>query len=87
MPNIKSAKKRVEVANRNNKVNKSNRSELSTAIKKLNKCVENGNKKEAEAVLNETFKVIDENVTSGTIHKNKANRKKAEASSKVNAMK
>ena len=87
MPNIKSAKKRVEVADRNNKVNKSNRSELSTAMKKLNKVVESGNKKEAETVLNETFKVIDENVTNGTIHKNKANRKKSEASTKVNAMK
>ena len=87
MPNIKSAKKRVEVAKRNNDVNKSNKSELSTVVKKVNACVEQGNKKEAEAALSNAFKVIDENVTKGTIHKNKADRKKAEVAKKVSQMK
>lgn len=86
MPNIKSAKKRVDVTLRNKEVNKSNRSELNTAIKKLNQTVESGDKKKAEALLNDTFKVIDENVTKGTIHKNKADRKKAEVAKKVSAM-
>ena len=39
MPNIKSAKKRVEVTKRNKEINKSNRSELNTAIKNFNKVV------------------------------------------------
>ena len=87
MPNIKSAKKRVEVTKRNNEVNKSNKSELATVIKKVNASVEKGDKKEAETALNNAFKVIDENVTKGTIHKNKADRKKAEVAKKVNQMK
>ena len=87
MPNIKSAKKRVEVTKRNNDVNKSNKSELATVVKKVNVCVENGNKKEAETALNNAFKVIDENVTKGTIHRNKADRKKAEVAKKVSQMK
>lgn len=86
MPNIKSAKKRVDVTLRNKEVNKSNRSELNTAIKKLNQAVESGDKAKAEALLNDTFKIIDENVTKGTIHKNKADRKKAEVAKKVSAM-
>jgi len=87
MPNIKSAKKRVEVAKRNNEANKSNKSELATVIKKVNASVESGNKKEAAAALNTAFKVIDENVTKGTIHKNKASRKKADVAKKVSQMK
>ena len=87
MPNIKSAKKRVEVTKRNNDVNKSNKSELATVVKKVNASIEKGNKKEAEAALSTAFKVIDENVTKGTIHKNKADRKKAEVAKKVSQMK
>ncbi len=87
MPNIKSAKKRVDVTLRNKEVNKSNRSELNTAIKKFNQTVESGDKVKAEALLNDTFKIIDENVTKGTIHKNKADRKKAEVAKKVSEMK
>jgi len=86
MPNIKSAKKRAEVAIRNRKINQSNKSELNTSIKNLNKAVEAGDKAAAEAKLNETYKIIDENVTKGTIHKNKANRKKADAAKLVSKM-
>ena len=87
MPNIKSAKKRDEVAKRNRAINQSNKSELNTGLKNLNKAVESGDKANAQAKLNETFKLIDENVTKGTIHKNKANRKKAACSKLVSEMK
>lgn len=86
MPNIKSAKKRAEVSIRNKEVNQSNKSELNTCLKNLNKAVLDGDKALAQAKLNEAFKLIDENVTKGTIHKNKANRKKANASKLVNNM-
>ena len=87
MPNIKSAIKRVDVSERNRVSNKSNKNEMNTTIKNLDKAVKSGNKAEAEAKLKETFKVIDENVTKGTIHKNKANRKKAVAAKSVSEMK
>lgn len=87
MPNIKSAKKRDEVAKRNKQINQSNKSELSTGIKNLNKAVESGDKAAAQAKLNQTMKLIDENVTKGTIHKNKANRQKAACAKLVSEMK
>lgn len=87
MPNIKSAKKRVDVTLRNKEINKSNKSELNTALKKMNKTIEAGDKKQAETTLSSTFKILDENVTKGTIHKNKADRKKAEVAKKVSQMK
>lgn len=87
MPNIKSAKKRVDVTLRNKEINKSNKSELNTALKKMHKTIEAGDKKQAETALSSTFKILDENVTKGTIHKNKADRKKAEVAKKVSQMK
>ncbi|MBR2391370.1 MAG: 30S ribosomal protein S20 [Clostridia bacterium] len=41
MPIIKSAKKRMEIAARNNARNKSERSELATTIKKFNAAISN----------------------------------------------
>ena len=87
MPNIKSAKKRDEVALRNKQVNQSNKSELLTGLKNLNKAAQSGDKVAAQQKLSQTMKLIDENVTKGTIHKNKANRKKAACAKLVNNMK
>lgn len=80
MPIIKSAKKRQEVAIRNNERNKSERSKLATAIKKYNKAISDKNLELAEKLLPETFSIIDEEVTKNIIHKNKANNKKASLS-------
>ena len=77
MPIIKSAKKRQEVAIRNNARNRSERSELATVIKKFNTAVANKDVELAEKLLPETFSKIDEEVSKGIIHKNKANNKKA----------
>lgn len=87
MPNIKSAKKRVDTNLRNNARNKSNRSELHTALKKYDAAIAAGDASKAEELLSATNAILDENVTKGTIHKNKANRKKAAAASKLNALK
>ena len=46
MPNIKSAKKRVLVSAKKTLVNKDNKSEVKTAIKKLNAVIESGNYEE-----------------------------------------
>ena len=87
MPNIKSAKKRVDTTKRNNERNKSNRSELHTALKKYDNAVNAGDVEKAEKLLPETFAILDEKVTKGVIHKNKADRKKASSASKLNALK
>lgn len=87
MPIIKSAKKRQEVAIRNNERNKAERSELSTAIKKYNTAISNKDEKLAEQLLPETFSIIDEKASNGIIHKNKANNKKAELSKELTKLK
>lgn len=87
MPIIKSAKKREEVAIRNNERNKSKRSELATAIKKFNTAIANKDVELAEKLLPETFSIIDEQVSNGIIHKNKANNKKAGLSVELSKLK
>ena len=80
MPIIKSAKKREEVAIRNNERNKARRSALATAIKKFNKAISDKDVELAEKLLPETFSIIDAEVTRNIIHKNNANNKKADLS-------
>ena len=87
MPIIKSAKKRMEVAIRNNARNKSERSELATAIKKFNTAIANKDVELAEKLLPETFSKIDEEDSKGIIHKNKANNKKAGLSIELTKLK
>lgn len=86
MPNIKSAKKRVDVNERNRARNKSYKSELATGLKKYNASVNSGDKEATKKLLPETVSLIDESVTRGVIHKNKANRKKAEVNAKFAKM-
>ena len=87
MANIKSAKKRIDTIRRNTEYNKSNMSAMKTEIKKVNKAVEAKDEKAAEALLAQATSSIDKNVTRGVIHKNKANRKKAQLAKAVNDMK
>ena len=87
MPIIKSAKKREEVAIRNNARNKSERSALATAIKKFNTAIANKDVQLAEKLLPETFSKIDEEASKGIIHKNKANNKKAGLSVELSKLK
>lgn len=87
MPIIKSAKKREEVAIRNNTRNKADRSEMATAVKKFKKAIADKNVELAEKLLPETFATIDEQVSKGIIHKNKANNKKATLSVELSKLK
>ncbi len=86
MPNIKSAKKRVELSEASRAVNKGYKSELATALKKFNAAVSEGNKELVKKLYPVTVSLLDESVTRGIIHKNKADRKKAEVSSKYIAV-
>ena len=76
MPNIKSAKKRVLIAEANNMRNKSYTSALRTAIKKANAALESNADDKAECVK-VAVKKIDQAVTKGILHKNNAARKKS----------
>ena len=86
MPNIKSAKKRVLVIEKTNSLNRSIKSEIKTAIKRLNAAIEAGDAAEANALLPATMSVIDSACSKGVIHKNNAANKKSGLAKKVAAM-
>lgn len=83
MPNIKSAKKRVKVIAKKTAENRMAMSALRTQIKKFDAAVAaNDNVNE---VYSATVKKVDEAASKGLIHKNKANRTKAQLAKKVQA--
>ena len=83
MPNIKSAKKRVLVAEVNAARNKSCRSALKTAIKKANAAIENNDANKAEYVK-VAVKKIDQATAKGILHKNTAARNKSALAIRLN---
>ncbi len=87
MPNIKSAKKRVIVNAKKNNVNKDNKSEVKTAIKKLNAVIDAGNYDEAVKLYPETASIIDSAVSNGIYHRNTAANKKSGLAKRINALK
>ncbi len=83
MPNIKSAKKRVIVNNKKTEQNKSIRSEVKTAIKKVEALVKENNFDAAKIALSEAFAIIDSAASKNILHANNAANKKAKLSKKV----
>lgn len=84
MPNIKSAKKRVEISKVNYERNKAYRSALKTAIKKADVAIDSKSADAAEAVKVAVVK-IDRAAVKGIIHKNNAARKKSALMNRLNA--
>lgn len=80
MANIKSAKKRIKVIDRQTLENKSLKTKIATYVKKYKVAVDNGEKENASKLLSETFSLIDTAVSKGTLQKATANRKKARLS-------
>ena len=79
MPNIKSAKKRVNVIKRQSEENVPVRGSMRTALKKAIKDSSNQN------LVNEAVKKIDSAVSKGVITKNTAARKKSRLMKKLNS--
>ena len=86
MANIKSAKKRIEVAKIRTEKNKSIKSGVKTAIKKVFAAVEAGDKEVAKTELANATKVIEMAASKGVYHKNNVARKVSRLSKAVNAM-
>ncbi|MCD7820712.1 MAG: 30S ribosomal protein S20 [Clostridiales bacterium] len=86
MPNIKSAKKRVLVAQKKTAQNKAAKSALKTTLKKFDAAVAEGNRSEADSVYKAAVKTVDQAAAAGLIHKNKAAHKKSQMTIKLNAM-
>lgn len=86
MANIKSAKKRVLVAQRNAERNKAIRTGVKTATKKVEAAVAAGDKAAAQAALLNATSVIDKACTKGVYHKNNASRKVSRLAKAVNGI-
>ena len=84
LPNIKSAKKRVLVAEVRNARNKANKSALKTAIKKFEAAAVEGNRTEAEGAYKVAVKAVDKAAAKGLQHKNNAAHKKSAMTLKLN---
>jgi len=84
LPNIKSAKKRVLLAEARNARNKASKSALKTAIKKFEAAAAEGNRTEAEGTYKVAVKAIDKAAAKGLLHKNNAAHKKSALTLKLN---
>ena len=86
MANIKSAKKRILVAETKAARNKAIRSRVKTFVKKVDAAITAGDKDAAQAALLAAISEIDKATSKGVYHKNTASRKVSRLSKAVNAM-
>lgn len=78
MANIKSAKKRVGITQKQNLRNRMVSSAVKTSIKRFNQAIEEGDQAKTENTYTKAVSMVDKAAAKGVIHKNAANRKKAQ---------
>lgn len=81
MPRIKSAKKRVEITERNRERNRSWKAAVRTAATQVEKSADD--KKAGQTALVSAYSIIDRAVNKGILHKNAAARKKSQLAKKI----
>ncbi len=86
MANIKSAKKRILVAETKTARNKAIKSKVKTYVKNVEVAVANGDKAAAQAALTAATSEISKATSKGIFHKNTAARKVSRLTKAVNAM-
>ena len=77
MANIKSAKKRVLIAEARRQRNTVAKSRMKTQLKKFSAAIANGDKEAAAGQLQASVSILDKTAAKGVIHKNAASRRKA----------
>ena len=77
MANIKSAKKRVLIAEANRQRNVAFKSSIKTAVKKALALAVESDKEALAAAISNVYKLCDKAVSKGVLHKNTAARKKS----------
>ena len=77
MANIKSAKKRVLIAEANRQRNVAWKSSIKTAMKKVLELAQAGDKDAMNTALSKVYQLCDKAVSKGILHKNTAARKKS----------
>ena len=86
VPNIKSAKKRVNVIATKTLQNKMHRTALKTEMKKFDAALASGDTAAAQAAYKAAVKKVDQAAAYGIIHKNAAAHKKSQFTKKLNAI-
>ncbi|MGN0312574.1 MAG: 30S ribosomal protein S20 [Lachnospiraceae bacterium] len=86
LANIKSAKKRILVAEKKNERNKAAKSKVKTYVKKVEAAIEANDKAAAQAALVEATSVIDKATKKGIYHKNTSARKISRLTKAVNKL-
>jgi small subunit ribosomal protein S20 len=86
LANIKSAKKRARQSEQNRLRNVSARSMVRTALKKVVKAIETGDKAAAVAAYATAVPLMDRYAARGLIHQNKAARHKSRLNAKIHAL-
>ncbi|MBI4195779.1 MAG: 30S ribosomal protein S20 [Betaproteobacteria bacterium] len=86
MANIASARKRARQSEKRRQHNASLRSELRSAVKRVKKAIEAGDKAAARGVLQQASSVIDSIADKNIIHKNKAARHKSRLAAAIKAL-
>lgn len=86
MAHSKSAKKRVEIAERNRLRNQAVKSRVKTFVKKVLTAIETKEVEAAKSALVLAQKELDKAVTKGVLNKNSVSRKKSRLAAKVNAL-
>jgi small subunit ribosomal protein S20 len=83
VPNIKSAIKRVKVAERNRLRNKAWRSSIRTVKNKVVETLNSPKPEKAAEALQNAYSVIDRAVSKGVLHKNAAARRKSRLAKRI----
>lgn len=77
LANIKSAQKRIRVTLRRTLENRRRRTFVRTAIRRFERLLQAGDRDAAKAALSSVYRALDRAAQKGTIHRNRAARKKA----------
>lgn len=86
MANIKSAKKRARTSEKARLQNNSQRSMVRSAVKKVVKAIESGDKAGAQSALVIAEPLLDRFSARGLLHKNKAARHKSRLTAAIRAI-
>ena len=86
MANSAQARKRARQSEKQRQHNASQRSEFRTAVKKVLKAIEAGDKSAAQSIYQKSVGVIDSIADKNIVHKNKAARHKSRLSAAIKAL-
>ncbi len=87
MANIKSAIKRAKISEKQNLRNRMAKSALKTSVRRYDEALAAGDQEAVQKTYLNAVSMADRAASKGVIHKNAANRKKAQLAKKLNASK